>query len=537
MGWIRDLVERRKTKLQKAASAGAPAAPVESTPAPKAWAFDPQQMAFVYASDVPTETHPGTLGLPYSTLLAMSRVPIFATIIQTRVNQMAEFFVPRSSPYSVGFWVRQRDRQAKPTPASRRRAAEIEAMLLSAGGRHGYGGLEPSVRALMRDAFIYDQANFEVLRTRGGKPCGFVPVDAATIRRARPSRAALEAGRWDPEQAAYVQVVNQRIVNEYGHEEMAWGIRRPRTWLYASGYGYPELEELVRVTTNLLNADTYNATNFTNGIHASTILAVKSAMDRPMFESFRRNLQAMMTGPRNAKKTPVVQLDPSTDAKEEIQAINLSSTNKDMEFASWQNYLIKMGHAVFQMDAAENGWVYGNEGQSGSTLNQRGPSERIDASKARGLRPAIRSAQGWFNEWLVYPYDPDFMLELSGYDSITEADKLELDAKSLKTFKTVDEVRAEHELSPIGGAAGNMILDPVFAQAYLKQDAEDAAGDDDPFGGYQGTDIDEMTMSLGAGVEQRIKDGRLLVKGRGPRGRWVPVRSGPGVRSFVVEVD
>jgi hypothetical protein len=61
--------------------------------------------------------HLGTAGLDYETLAAMSRVPTIAAIIQTRVNQIAEFSWPATEEGALGFQIRLRDRDKTPTRA------------------------------------------------------------------------------------------------------------------------------------------------------------------------------------------------------------------------------------------------------------------------------------------------------------------------------------------------------------------------------------------------------------------------------------
>ena len=183
------------------------------------------------------------------------------------------------------------------------------------------------------------------------------------------------------------------------------------------GYGYPELEELVRVITNLVNAESFNAANFTHGMHVAGILAVKSKMNPSLFRAFRREFYAMLSGAHNAKKTPIIQLDPEN--KEELQSVNMSQSNRDMEYGQWMSWLLKLATSIYGMDPAELNYVYGPEGQS-HQLNQKSPMDRILASKERGLRPLIRSVERWINESVIQRMYPDYCLEFVGFDAKSE---------------------------------------------------------------------------------------------------------------------
>jgi hypothetical protein len=553
MGMLARLTDWRATRqLEKARGIiAASEAKVQPTP-PRHWSFDPELLSWTFSggTGIPGPEHPGSLGLDYNTFITMARLPVIGAIIQTRIQQVGEFAQPQLSPYSVGFHVRLRDLRRKPTRAEQKKAHEMEQQVMRAGGHYQPGGFDAFLRMLVRDALTYDQANFEIIRERGGIPWGFSAVDASTIRRAKPSDKAMAAGRWDPEKIAFVQVVRDQIRNEYSRKEMAWGIRRPRTWLYANGYGYPELEELVTIVTDLVNAQTYNAANFHTGIHAQTLFVLLSTMNEDAFRAFQRTMTAMLTGPRNSKRAPVVQLDPgggtmeggASAGREEIKAINLSQDNKSMQYADWINWLLKIACACYQMDPAELGFVFGNEGQ-GIALNQRGPEERIWASKERGLRPLLRCVQTWLNEWFIYQLDPAFMLEFVGFDSLSEQQKMDLDVKAVKAYKTVDELRAEHDMDPLGDEIGNMILDPTFFQAWQQMQA--GAGEaEEVGGGFEAGAVEggaeEMLRSVIADVQQAAEEGRLIRKSqRRTKGAWVPVptRSGGTVKAYMVEVD
>ena len=547
MSWLRSLATG---KLESEGPVDPVVKGVEAA-APMSYAFDPHSMLWHWAGDHPTDYHPGTAGIDYGTLHRMSRIPVIGAMIQNRVNQVAAFANVQRSRYGLGFEVALKDVRKNPTDGDRKRALEIEKMLMEAGGRHGPGGFEPFLRMITRDSFTYDQVNFEVLSTAGRsgnfKPAGFVPVDPSTIRRAKPTLPEIEKGRYNPDRASYVQVVDDKIVNEFAYNEMAFGVRRPRSNLFVQGYGYPELEELIKVITNLLNAETYNAVNFTNGVHASTILTLKSRMDSRAFTSFKRDIMSMMIGPRNAKRTPIIQLDPAREFGEDLKAVSLGQSNRDMEYSAWVNWLLKIAAAVFQIDPAEIGFVYGNEG-GGSMLNQRGPQERIAHSQDKGLRPLLRAISSWINHWIVEPYDENFMFRFVGFDSLSEFHKVDLDVKRIRSYMTINEIRAEHDLPPLDGPTGDLILDGVYSSAITTL-AFDEIGAQEPDGDLYipsgdevnpdrpsprnpkqaqgqgegtGKTYDEITLSLAAGIEEAMRSGRIVRKSGqlSPGKRW-----------------
>lgn len=454
----------------------------------KALDFNPQDLdlqgagAGAYQSDA----HGGAYtGVSYQTLSALGRMPLISAIIQTRINQVAEFARPAPDRHSAGFVLRARDSQAEMSEEQREKIAALQKWLMSCGDSRVVGTttFESFLRMLTRDSLVYDQACFEVIYAKG-RPAAFKAVDASSIRLSALSREELREGRRDPKKAAYVQVIDNKVVAEFSRQEMGWGIRRPRSSLRGRGYGFPELEELYPTIIDLAHAKAYNSANFTHGLHLSGILAVKSKMSPALFRAFRREFYSMLQGPNGAKKTPIIQLDPEN--KEEISSVSLSNSNRDMEFSSWLNFLIKEAASIYQMDPAELGFVYGNEGQSGG-LNQAGPSQRIQASKERGLRPLLRALESWINRWIIGPLDDDLELVFVGLDAETETQRIEALNKKVRAFMTINEARAAMDLEPLENPAADMLLD----SSYMMQAAQAGEPDEEPLELEEEPDIDE----------------------------------------------
>jgi hypothetical protein len=267
-------------------------------------------------------------------------------------------------------------------------------------------------------------------------------------------------GRRDPEGTHYVQVIKEKTKAEFKAKDLCFGIRRPRSDIKYKGYGFPELEEIIPILTNLLNAESFNAANFTNGISVSGIVAVKTKMNPQLFRAFRREFYSMLSGSHNAKKTPLIQLDP--DGNEDLKSLNLSSTNREMEFQEWINYNIRQVCAMFQIDPAEVGFSFGDVGVK-STLNQRGPAEKVLLSKEKGLRPLLRAIESWLNKFVIRELDPRFELVFSGMDIIPKDTQLDMDIKKVGAFMTVNEMRATMDLPPLPN--GDVILNQVAAAA------------------------------------------------------------------------
>ena len=373
----------------------------------------------------------------------LSQHQIISAIIGARINQVAEF-AHHTDDEDLGYKIMLKDKKAEITEDDEKNIAALHNFLQNCGTNISDYELtfESFLRQIVRDSLIYDQCCFEIVKNRKGQITGFLPVDAATIKRAALSKEEIQTGRKNKDGVAYIQVINNKIVAEFKQDELCFGVRRPRTDIKLRGYGNPELFELYSTLNNLFNAETYNASNFTNGINANGIIAVKSKMNPKLFRSFRREFYQMLNGVANAKRTPLIQLDP--DEKEDISSVSLGSTNKEMEYNDWINYLIKVACSIYQIDPAEIGFVFGTEAQS-SSLFGTDPSARVLMGKEKGLRPLIRSLQTWINRYIIDQIDDRYQLVFTGLDSVSSMDKMKLEEHKMK-YMTLNEIRVSHDL-------------------------------------------------------------------------------------------
>jgi hypothetical protein len=464
---------------------------------PAAHDINPWDSKSAYGGALHSSEHEGTAGLDYGVLLQMSRVPVISAIIQTRINQVAEFCTPQESPFDAGFVIGPRNKDADITDDMKRRIVRLTEWIETCGEGYKHGGaydFESFVRMILRDSLTYDQCTFELMRNRKGELVGFVPVDASTIRRAAVGEKEREEGRRSWTESAFVQVINQQEVADWDADALAFAIRRPRTWIYSRGYGYPELEELIRTVTYLVNAETYNASNFMNGIHVNSILAVKSKMSPQLFRAFRRDFYAMLSGANQAKRTPILQLDP--ESNEEVSSVNMSSSAEEMGYSTWMGYLTKIACAIYQIDPAELGFVFGSEGVT-STVFGAAPEQRIIASRDRGLRPLLRQVQGWINRWIIHEIDPHLSLRFMGLDSEGSDAKLKSDMEKVQHYMTINEIRGLNGLAPLE-KGGDIILN----QTYITGMTLDDMGDEDAdFEEGEGAEIEEAGDEGDEGAE------------------------------------
>jgi hypothetical protein len=160
---------------------------------------------------------------------------------------------------------------------------------------------------------------------------------------------------------------------------------------------------------------------------------------------------------------------------------SLHSTNREMEFGKWLEYCIKTICGVFQIDPIEIGFDItkqgsGQTGAGGGGLGNGNQAERLVHSQDKGLKPLLRHLQGLINDYIVYRIDPNYELEFVGLNGTNEKDDLDKAIQQVGKFKTVNEIRAEHDLPPlkIDGKGeklnlGDVIMDSSWIQLLTGQ--------------------------------------------------------------------
>lgn len=446
--------------------------------------------------------------------------PIVASVIQTRLNQVASFSVPQADKYSIGFKISMRDSEAKPTTTDKKVMKEIESFIINCGVPENFedtpelkrrDNFETFLRKIARDSLSFDQVNFEVVPRNDGKPYAFHAVDAATIRVVPDKKEKAERSNgadyvdhmnavpftgdnqfkyFKPKNPKYVQVINGVIRHEYDEWEMAFGVRNPRTDILAYGYGYSEIEMLITTITSHMNAENYNRKFFSQGSAIKGILTFEGAVPPDQLEAFRRQWYQQVTGVQNSWRTPIMAMGENT----KLNWTSLHSSNREMEFGKWMEYCIKAICGVFQIDPIEIGFDISKQGSgqsgSGGGLGNGNQAERLDYSKDKGLRPLLGFIQQLLNDYIVWRIDPNYKFEFVGLNASNEKDDLDRQVQQVKSFKTINEIRAENDLPPLKEAdkvkLGDLILDPSFLnyvqsqQAAAQQDAQQLGPDGQP---------------------------------------------------------
>ena len=450
----------------------------------KSYLLDPQEM----------NSYMGFKNKPYSLSYNMLRrisysVPILRAVIMTRIDQVAAFCEPQSDKYSTGFVIRKKrkygDKLGNDTPTKEEieKINQYTEFILNCGSGNNFecDDFDEFTRKVMNDTLTFDQMTFEVIRNRKGQIHSFIATDAATMRLAdtfEQDRVKQETNGMVTHQLmdnygnkqkirgylpTHCQVKDNVVTANYYPWEMCFGIRNPTTNIYSNGYGVSEIEILVNVITSMLWGDEYNRRFFSQGSAPKGFIKIKSGsnMNPNRLGEFKQQWQAMMAGVYNSWKTPVLEGD--------IDWVDLQKNNRDMEFAKWQEYLIKLVCAVFRIDPAEINFPLGGESDK-KAMFEGNNEARLKHSKDKGLYPLLKFYQRKLNKYIMQQIDPEYELVFCGMDGINISDELDQDIKAMNNFMTIDEARIRRGMKPLGEkGGGNIIANAVWMQNYTAE--------------------------------------------------------------------
>lgn len=430
----------------------------------------------------------------YETLRAMSRSPIINSIITTRKNQVASFAEPQKNRHSTGFIIRKKgfylEDEKRLTKEDRQKVDMITEFIMQCGVDTSWSrdDFDTWLRKYVEDSLSFDQSCFEIVRNNGGGLHEWMQVDSATMRIADSYHdqeykrgIRQEVGGYFP---SYVQMFGDVAVAEFYDWEMCFGIRNPTSRIHSNDYGRSELEDMVTIVTSMLWSDQYNRNFFKLGAAPKGMLRIKGGSNNARLQEFRQQWKSMIAGVQNSWRTPIL------DA-ESMEWIDLQKSHRDMEFTKWQEYLIKLGCALYTIDPSEIGFPSGQSSEQRSMFESNN-AQKLKYSKDKGLKPLLKHIQAKINKYIVSQIDPEYVFEFVGLEAETEEQYMSRIKDEVSHFKTINELRKEMNMKPIEG--GDIIMNTVYTTA--QQQAAMAEQQGEMGGAPEGMDED-MTSTQG----------------------------------------
>lgn len=401
----------------------------------------------------------------FETLRRMARTPIIKTIIGTRVDQVAGFAEPSNDDQEKGWKIRKKkslfNKEKQITKEEEKKIAYITKFVQEGGkseNKWDFDSIEEYIRSLTLDSLTFDQMCMECANNQAGKLVQFYPVDGATVRlvdQSNPEFIQKNYQKINGYFPKYVQVWREQVFTAYYPWEMTFGVRNKTTDISTNGYGISELEDMVSIVTWLLFGMQYNGNFFSQGSNPKGFFTVKGKMAPNTISDFKQMWRNTITGVQNSHKVPVI-------GGEDVNWVNMQTSNKDMEFNQWLEFLIVIGCSTFKIDPTECGFNL----QKGSTVfGQDGQKERLKHSQSKGLIPILKLIQRIFTKYVVERLDDDYEFVFTGIE--IEDQKLAVDIDKAKIEAGV--MSLEDGFKKYSGREFNPEKDTILNSVYTQQ--------------------------------------------------------------------
>lgn len=424
---------------------------------------------------------------------------LVAAIVNTRSNHMSAFGRPRPDRFSLGFVI-----DALPGVLDRLKGDDqkkefqdrIEALskkLATCGETKGWGDNDRMTFAQYlymstRDAMTVGRIATEVVYVVGKdgqkRPHSFRPIDAGTIYRAAPQKAAAESVReqakalieqvknkklipekFQNDEYAWVQVIDGKPVQAFTSKECLVHNFYPVTHVELDGYPLTPLDTIIAAVTTHINITTHNKMYFQTGRATRGMLVIKSDdMDEGVIARIRQQFNASINSVNNAWRMPVF----GVGADDEITWAAIDQGQRDAEFQYLADSNARVILSAYQMSPEElPGYAHLSRGTNNQALSESNNEYKLQAARDVGIKPLIKQWEDFLNSCILPLLDPTLAklvsIQLLGLDAETaEKESVRLQ-QDMPVHMTYDEVLEKVEKDPVGKEwGGEFPINPQF---------------------------------------------------------------------------
>jgi hypothetical protein len=409
------------------------------------------------------------------------RDPIVASIIDVRSAQVATACKRPENRFELGFKIVPKD---KTISVDLDEVREIEEFILNTGysedrppedkmtfAEWGY--------AITRDWNVYGHCAIEKVKRNDGKLHSFLPIAAETVYYANRQidkklidgmrntwRQTIDPNKVDVSKVEkgdyeFIQVVDGKVVEGWAADELIFAKLNVETDIELKGYAVGPLERAIGAILGNLQIDNHNRQFFTHGMASKGLLVVQGDVTPNALRALQTQWNNQVTGPINAWRTPILA------GIKGVQWVPLTATNRDMEYAAYQDQVLRKIFSCFAMDPEEAGFGYLSKGQEQRTLSESSNEWKITASRDRGLRPILTRIEGMINEDILpemnEEYAKKYHFQFVGLDAETKMEELERLEHETSLLTTLDEARKQTDRDPMD-IGGGLILNPLLIQ-------------------------------------------------------------------------
>lgn len=415
------------------------------------------------------------------------RDPIVSTILHIRSNQASTFCRLQSNRFDTGFKIECKDIKSEP---NEKEIKEIEDFLLNCGETENRSSedkltLNQFGYMITHDMLTYGHCAIELIRARNGTLHSFLPIPAETIYYANKAlinkeqvgtmidiyrdayqnlhgmKERFDEDKFLNEDYEFLQVINGKVVEGFNADEMILARVYDLSEIDLNGYALGPLERSISMITAHLQIENHQKMFFTHGFASKGLLVIKGDVTPNQLRTLQAQWTNQISGSQSAWRTPILA------GIEGVQWENLSPGSRDMEYAAYQDHVIRTIHASFAIDPEETGFGYLSKGVQQKSLSESNNEWKVTASRDRGLRPLLARIESIINEDIIAQWNKEYYEKYQfcfvGLDAENRKEEIERLQSEVQLHTTLDEVREQADLDPIE-IGGGIILNQVLLQ-------------------------------------------------------------------------
>lgn len=424
--------------------------------------------------------------------LVSRRDPIVSTILNIRANQSSTFHRKQVSRFDTGFEIQPKNQNDE---VDQEEIKEIEEFLLNCG-RTDQRSEEDKLTfdqfgyMIAHDMLVYGHCAIEMVRDMSGQLYAFLPLPGETIYYANKKLMDKEVinnmimayrdayskthGQKDivydeaglnGEEFSFVQVINGKVVEGFTSDELILQKINPTSDIDLMGYAMSPLEKAISMITAHLQIENHQKMFFTHGVASKGLLVIQGDVTPNQLRTLQAQWTNQVTGPNAAWRTPILA------GIKGVQWQTLTPESRDMEYAAYQDHVIRTIHACFAIDAEETGFGYLSKGVEQKSLSESSNEWKVTASRDRGLRPLLGRIESLINEQ-IFPawnkkYSEKYHFCFVGLDAETRNEEIERLKEEVQLHTTLNEARQQADLDPLE-VGGNLILNPELINTQMQ---------------------------------------------------------------------
>jgi len=408
------------------------------------------------------------------------RDAVVAAALDARASQIASACKRPSSRFDWGFKLVPKDNSIT---SDQEEIRKLEEFILNCGQKEDRPiedklTFEQWGYMFCRDIMVYGHAAIEKVLRKDGQLHSFLPLPAESIFYANKKvdkkiienmknawQAAID-GKVEVDRIAkgeyeYVQVINSKVIEGFTKDELIFARFNLETDIDLNGYCYGPLERAMSAIISHMQIENHQRQFFVHGVASKGLLVLQGAVAPNTLKTLQAQWNNQITGPLNAWRTPILA------GIDGVQWVPLTASNRDMEYAAWQDYILRVLCAAMSITPEEIGFDYLSKGTESKTMSESNNEWKLEHAKRRGIRPILARIEAIINEDVMPAYDKKladkYHFTFVGLDAESEMEETQRLQAETSLHTTLNEARkqTEREDLPYGG---DMILNPVLLQ-------------------------------------------------------------------------